>query len=78
MGIIFRYYETTVFELLSEIFFSPNGQKRTNTSVFKNLAENCIFSPSRQIDLGQTNEKPINQKCAEIFFNLFNILYAID
>ena len=51
---------------------------RTNTSVLKDLAEKCIFSPLRQINAMSDKKTPINQKCVETFFNLFNNLYAVD
>ena len=49
---------------------------RTNTSVLKNLAENCIYSALRQINA--MSEKLINQKHINWFFNLFNNFDAID
>ena len=49
-----------------------------NPSVLNNPGENWIFSPLRQINWYPTKEKPINQKCVETFFSLFNNLHAIE
>ena len=65
------------FSCWMKYFLYHMDKIRANASVLKNLAEKCIFSLCDKLMRCQTKEKPINHKCVETFFNLFNNLYAI-